>query len=234
MKLTHLHLNTHMLNAQRIFYEDVLGLAVIAEDDCCFTVRVGASQLTFTASQTLTASEIECRYHFAFNIPENQIEDARLGLAERVPLLALDGQTLFTSSERWNAHQFYFTDPAGNILECIARHRLPNASSEPFSPAGLLSISEIGIAAADVEAAVAQLEQAGWPMFSGEGSNTFTAVGDDDGLFIVVKMGRTWYPETGVPALDIPLRVEFDDGRILECGSMGDGRMRIVEPPVIP
>jgi hypothetical protein len=32
----------------------------------------------------------------------------------------------------------------------------------------------------------------------------FTAVGDENGLFIVVEGGRIWFPETGIAPENIP------------------------------
>jgi hypothetical protein len=45
------------------------------------------------------------------------------------------------------------------------------------------------------------------PIYDGAGSDTFTAVGDEHGLFIVVKRGRIWFPDTGTPADLFPVRV---------------------------
>ena len=41
----------------------------------------------------------------------------------------------------------------------------------------------------------------GVTVYDGEGGDMFTAVGDELGLFIVVKQGRIWYPETGIPEI---------------------------------
>jgi hypothetical protein len=58
---------------------------------------------------------------------------------------------------------------------------------------------------------VARLQnELGLAVYDGQGSDTFTAVGDDDGLFIVVKRGRIWYPDTGVPASINPTRIVLD------------------------
>jgi hypothetical protein len=45
----------------------------------------------------------------------------------------------------WRAKSVYFFDPAGNIIELIARFDLNNASSEKFSSEQFLSLSEIGL-----------------------------------------------------------------------------------------
>ena len=85
--------------------------------------------------------------------------------------------------------------PDGILLELIARHDLPAASSSGrFSSADLLRISEIGLAVPDVPAAVAALQNAfGLPVF-GTAAGEFTPLGDHDGLLIVVRQGRPWFP----------------------------------------
>jgi hypothetical protein len=111
-------------------------------------------------------------------------------------------------SESWDAHNLYFRDPAGNIVELIARHTLGNADAGPFSGASILGISEIGVAADDVRELVAELiERTGAAEYHGPGSASFSPVGDESGLLIVVARGRIWFPETGVPAEPLPVTV---------------------------
>jgi catechol 2,3-dioxygenase-like lactoylglutathione lyase family enzyme len=205
MQVQELLLTTPDLSAQKTFYRNVLKLPVTAESEQQFTVQAGTTKLTFAQGA------LDGVYHFAFNIPENQIAEARKWLA--VPLIkASDGRDEFFS-ENWNAHNIYFYDPAGNILELIARHTLPNASTEPFSEKSLLNISEIGIGVEDVKAFT---ESCDLPHY-GSGSDEFAPMGDENGLLIVVKLGRVWFPDTGKPALEIPLRVGFSaNGKQLE------------------
>jgi catechol-2,3-dioxygenase len=209
MHITELRLKTADLSGQRAFYADTLHLPLVAETADLLTIGAGHTRLIFERSDTAP------RYHFAFNVPENQLEAARQWLKERVSLISLNGKDVFDFAS-WKAHSVYFYDAAGNVLECIARHRLPNASDRPFDAANLLNISEIGIAAADVRATVGKLmDDLGLPVFDGAGSDSFTALGDDSGLFIVVKQGRVWYPESGVPA---------NVGALTVTGALYDGR----------
>jgi catechol-2,3-dioxygenase len=118
-----------------------------------------------------------------------------------VPLISSGSGEDSFNFESWNAHSFYFRDPASNILECIARHNLMNGSDRPFDEQGMLCISEIGIATDDVRATVQLLEaELSAGIYDGAGSDTFAAVGDEHGLFIVVEEGRKWYPDLGRPA----------------------------------
>ena len=151
------------------------------------------------------------KYHFAFNIPENQFEHAVLWLQQYAPLLPdHSGETVFFS-EAWNAHNCYFYDAEGNILELIARHSLVNASSD-FSADSLENISEIGIACDDFAALSTTLEaDIGARLYQWSGSDSFMPIGDENGLLIIVKPGRIWFPDTGIPALHVPLHVELEN-----------------------
>jgi catechol-2,3-dioxygenase len=199
------------------FYTEVLGLPGLVDDEGSLQVRAGTTRLIFRPGP-------ESRYHYAFNIPENQLAAAQVWLAARTAIAHnAQGKEIF-SFENWNAHALYFFDPAGNILELIARHTLPNASDTPFSAASLLSISEIGLAVPDVPATVAELgRELEITAYRGEAGDEFTAVGDEHALFIVVKRGRIWFPDTGFPALAVPL---------IAVVSAANGVRRTVSAPV--
>jgi catechol 2,3-dioxygenase-like lactoylglutathione lyase family enzyme len=194
MQIQEMFLSTPDLAVQKDFYQNVLKLPITVENDQQFTFKAGTTQLIFQQGP------VDGVYHFAFNVPENQMAAAREWLS--VPLIkANDGRDEFFS-ESWNSHSVYFYDPAGNILELIARHTLPDASTESFSEKSLLNISEIGVAVADVSAFTAS---SGLPSYGGS-SPEFSPIGDENGLLIVVKIGRQWFPDTGKHALEIPLR----------------------------
>jgi len=202
MQITELRLKTADLESQREFYAHVLRLPVIAERGGRLTLQAGATQLVFEYEAGWRG-----HYHFAFDLPQNQFAAARAWITQRTPLIKLDGQDSFDFKD-WNAHSLYFFDAASNIVEFIARHNQPNAASAPFSERSLLHISEIGLATDDVQATVAALQsRLGLGIYDGEGSDAFTAVGGEDGLFIVVQRGRAWYPNTGIAAAVLPVTV---------------------------
>jgi catechol-2,3-dioxygenase len=104
--------------------------------------------------------------------------------------------------EAWRARAAYYFDPAGNLVELIARERAPGNEL-------LIAVSEVGLPVADVGTAVTFLEtELGLPHFSGDREG-FSAVGDDHGLFIVVPVGRDWL-FTDRPASDAPVRVTIE------------------------
>ena len=203
MKLFELRLKIADLVEARHFYHDILKLPVLEETPDVLVLQAGSSRLAFEG-----VAGWQGKYHFAFDVPENQIEAAFAWINSKATLATSNGQTIFRSTNRWNANMVYFYDPAGNILEFIGRHNQPNASDEPFSERSIIAISEIGLAAVDVEQTVKWLsDNLGLPIYDGEGSNSFSAVGDESGLFIVVRQGRIWYPETGIAAGIIPVSV---------------------------
>ena len=208
MRINSLELQTVNLEIQCEFYRDTLDLPVelVGEKLC---VRAGWTDLTFVPSSSDNAP----LYHFAFNIPENQFDAALEWTAQRAGILADQaGETIFLS-ESWNSISLYFKDPAGNILEFIARRDLRNSASGAFGSQHILCVSEIGLAAEDVPGLVDQLQnRLGISPFKGERSDTFTAVGDDEGLFIVVQRGRIWRPDTGVLAELLPVKAEIQAG----------------------
>jgi catechol-2,3-dioxygenase len=209
MKIDELQLLTADVAAQYEFYVNVLGLPVVSQSDTKLTLQAGHSWLTFDRAPAGWSGF----YHFAFNIPENQFSEARKWLSERVTLLRDTGGRETFNFAGWDADAIYFYDPGGNVVEYIARHRLDNRSAEPFDGQGLLSISEIGLPTDDVQQTVQALcDQLSIEVFDGAGSDMFTAVGDEEGLFIVVKQGRIWFPDTGRMAEYQPLTVQVRDG----------------------
>jgi catechol 2,3-dioxygenase-like lactoylglutathione lyase family enzyme len=84
MRITRLVLNTPDLAAQRDFYEGRLGFECTAETETEVAFRVGWTSLVFR----LTAKPSASPYHFAFNIPENQFQEAKKWFSSRLPLIA--------------------------------------------------------------------------------------------------------------------------------------------------
>lgn len=172
------------------FYREVLGLPVVEFAEDRFTVQAGYSSLTF-AYQDIEGEEAPY-YHFAINIPENKLDEAKSWIESQVELGTENGSDI-SYSELWDSHSVYFLDPAGNILELIARHTMDNAVDRPFDPTrDLLGISEMGLPTKDVPRAVDELEALGIPTYKRR-DPVFNPVGDEEGIFIVVSPGRRWH-----------------------------------------
>lgn len=213
MNITYLELITKDLQKQYEFYSNILGLSVNLLS-AKLEVQAGETQLVFTKAEP----DFDGAYHFAFNIPENQLAQAIQWSSSRFPVLHDDtGKEIF-DSKSWNSHSVYFKDPAGNILEFIARHDLTNAVTEEFTSEQMLNVSEIGLPSENViELADRLCTQLGVSVFHQEPNGTFTPVGDDHGLFILPIRDRIWMPQSGVPAKLLPVKVQGDtDGKTWE------------------
>ncbi|MEK4351525.1 glyoxalase/bleomycin resistance/dioxygenase family protein [Paenibacillus sp. FSL R5-0475] len=177
----------HSIKELKEFYVDSLGLTLIKENQTSFSVKVGESSLSFKESE----QSVKPMYHFAFNIPENKMDEAVRWITPKVPII-LDQDKQVVHFKDWNALSIYFCDPAGNLVELIARHNLNNSTDQLFSQASLLCVSEIGLPVPNVENAVLKLSHARifpWREYHSK----FAAVGDEQGLLIVVKEGRVWF-----------------------------------------
>lgn len=191
MDIFEVELLTDNLEETEHFYSNSLGLTIQQKDTHSISFIAGQSVLTFIQSTQLNPS-----YHFAFNIPKNQIEDAAAWVAERFQLIKGPENETIADFVSWNAKAVYFYDNNGNILEFIARFDLDTASEQPFSASSILSISEIGIVTDAPIAYARQLaEKEKLPYFSKSSeSEAFVVLGDDNGLLIIVKNHRNWYP----------------------------------------
>jgi catechol-2,3-dioxygenase len=203
MKILELEISSVDLPAQRDFYADILELPVRL-DAAILEVKAGRTVIRFTQAP----SEFTGAYHFAFNIPENQYQAAKQWITSRIPILQdKTGQEDFESTN-WASTSLYFLDAAGNVLEFIARHNLQNATAGDFNSSQILNVSEIGLPSEDVLALTNQLvTQLGLSVFKQEPNETFTPVGDDNGLLILPVKDRIWMPDSGVPAKLLPVKV---------------------------
>ena len=192
------------------FYEKVLELPVkrkAGETE----ILMGSSRIVFRQSTSVK----DPFYHFAINIPANKIEEAKKWLTAKLALLWMeDYKSDIANFTNWRAKSIYFFDVAGNIVELIARFELKNENTQPFSSAQLLSVSEIGVVypMEDIEKNTkAIMRRNGLGYFSRQPPfPQFKAVGDDEGLFIIVTEGRNWYPTSDKPAGIFPLQVKFE------------------------
>jgi catechol-2,3-dioxygenase len=180
------------------FYHELLGLPVRADRDGGLTILAGETPITFVKADL---KEGPPWYHVAFNIPENKLLAARAWQHGRTPLLQVrvevrpDAATEADLADvadfrHWNAHSVFFWDPAGNLLEYIARHDLKNAAPGSFSSKDILYGSEIGFVVADVPAIAERVkEELGLGTYRGA-NDGFQAIGDEYGLLLILSRGR--------------------------------------------
>jgi catechol-2,3-dioxygenase len=206
MNITRLELCAKDLQAQRDYYSKILDLPVDLSAEK-LEVTVDKTLLVFTQAST----DFNGAYHFAFNIPENQFHASKEWLGRRTPVLHDNSGKEEFESESWNSQSIYFADAAGNILEFIARHNLKNAVDGEFDGSQILNMSEIGLPSEDVIVFANEIcTRLGLSVFKQEPAETFTAVGDDNGLFILPVKDRIWMPDSGVPAKLLPVKVQCE------------------------
>jgi catechol-2,3-dioxygenase len=184
------------LEKMKAFYRGTLGLPIVEESAEAFTFAGGATQITFAQTKP---QDGEPFYHVAFNIPENKIVGAynwqkqrtpldRIGDHLRDPILPAD----IVHFRHWNARSVFFWDPAGNLIEYIARHDLKNSAGGSFSPTDILYASEIAFIADDVTNTAVEIKTAlGLDQYR-DGNDRFRALGDEHGLLLVIYRGRRW------------------------------------------
>jgi catechol-2,3-dioxygenase len=176
------------------FYHGLLGLAVLSRTRHRLTLRAGQSRLTFKPAAVADEWPF---YHFAFNIPENKVVSALDWQKQRSPLLHIPERLRdpaypneVVDYSHWNAHSIFFLDPAGNVVEYIARHDLANAAEGPFTSEDILYASEIGLIVDDVRSVASKLNKTfAYEQYRG-GDEQFTAMGDEYGLLLVMRRGR--------------------------------------------
>ena len=87
---------------------------------------------------------------------------------------------------------------------------MENASNQPFSAESILDISEIGLPVTDVNDFKEKLqEQFDLPVYKAA-SARFAPMGDTEGLFICVPLGRVWFPTEDLKSAMFPTVVEIE------------------------
>ncbi len=199
MQIHEIFLYTPSPKKLETFYCDLLGFERTSSTPQAFSFRAGKSIIHFSEKEDIPI------YHYAFNIPENQPLEALSWLKKRTAII-LNGEAEIIDFDNWNAHAIYFADPAGNIVEFIARHDLPNASEAAFSIKSVINLSEIGMVSPDAPASYNKLRELIGVQPYRQHTDRFAAMGDENGLFIVVPNNRNWFP-TEVPSEVADFRV---------------------------
>ena len=114
MKIQELTLKTNKLSETKEFYGKIIGFEIINETGTSISFAIGTSILIF---ELLEGNE-NPKYHFAFNIPLNKIDDAINWILERTSLISTENSYI-TDFENWKAQAIYFFDNNRNILEFI-------------------------------------------------------------------------------------------------------------------
>lgn len=220
MEIKSLTLQTDNLQTMKEFYINKLGFLMIDETRDSFQIQTGTSILEFTNKDTVSKPY----YHFAFNIPENQFEEAKFWLKNKVQLLTEDGEDEVNFSHL-PAQAIYFEDPSGNIVEFIARYGINEKSTEPFTINSILHISEIGLIVDDVFKAGKELSKAHIFERDNKPLNekflNFMGVRDKGIFIILAHPGRRWIFSDKYSSI-FPLKISVDKGKMIIVNHKGE------------
>ncbi|TYR81834.1 glyoxalase [Priestia megaterium] len=216
MLLTRVSLYTSVLEEMKDFYVKHLGIKLLQEQEASFSLKIGQSELVFIQSKTNTNPF----YHFAFNIPANQFEEAKRWTMKKVTLNKEDGEDE-VYFEAFDAHSLYFEDPAHNIVELIARHSFSPNSDAPFSPDSLLTIGEMSVTTPNVKNVGQTLIQGGIHVRNHRPLNDeFNFMGNKGVYLLVGPPKRRWYFSNHHAEVH-PLAIEMEDGKKLTINQDG-------------
>ena len=191
MEIKEIEIQTDDLKGTENFYANVLGFKLIKKEHNSISFLAGNSILSFIKSTNLNP-----KYHFAFNIPKNKLNEATIWLNSKVNLLLNDENETIIDFGDWNAKAIYFYDNNNNIVEFITRFDLTYETEKKFDASSILSISEIGIVANDPMKLASQIMDKNHLNYfeKGKQSENFISIGDDNWLVIIVKNDRKWFP----------------------------------------
>jgi hypothetical protein len=107
-----------------------------------------------------------------------------------------------SSSQQPLLYHFAFTVPLNKWQHATA--------GEDFGPGDVLHISEMGLVVDDVPGTVKQLKiRLGIEVYRDSSFDDFAQPGDINGVLVLSKRGRPWFPDERQPAVVSPVRVSL-------------------------
>ncbi|QWT22212.1 VOC family protein [Bacillus sp. NP157] len=172
------------------FFREVLQLEVSGR-----VVHAGWTDIVVEPASALGVGAV----HLAFNVPHDRFDRACEWIASRALVLRDPlGEERFHLDAPWDSQSLYFAGPHGAVLELIARRSLvaPVRGWGDFHGSEIACVSEVGLPTDDVPGLVRDLVVRHGIAPFGAVSDTFAAMGGDEGLLIVVDRERPWFPES--------------------------------------
>ncbi|WP_339194501.1 VOC family protein [Solibacillus sp. FSL R5-0449] len=222
MNIEHITMYASNFEATKQFYIAKLEFPLHSEESDRFTILVGGTAVTFTKAP-LNENPF---YHFAFDIPSNQFEEAKAWTKGKVTLSKEQGKDE-VYFEGIDAKSIYFEDPAGNIVEFICRFSDAKQNTTPFNASSLQKVSEMSIVVKDKLKSASAFHEVSiferdHKEISAEGL-TFMGAREDASYLLFVNEGRTWF-FSNKKAEVFPLEVLLTDGVLLKI----DGKLELV------
>ncbi|MDO3698068.1 hypothetical protein Q3H92_10240, partial [Curtobacterium flaccumfaciens] len=164
--------------------------------------------------------------HLAITIPTGTFDAGKAWIAGLTTVLGTDDQDEFEGPPNWNSRSVYFEGPDQQLLELIERRDLDSGARRAGDGSGtgtgtgavvpLVSVSEVGVPVPDVLGAVEALRRAGLEPYANPPGESFAAVGDVDGLVILVSPDRRWFPTGDRSPSSAPVVIDVGLGAPLE------------------
>ncbi len=211
MKINEIELFISNYDETISFYEHILQFKCLEMSNSTASFQIGESIITFHKDE-----HHKYYYHFAFNIPPNLFQQAKGWVQAKVQLATEDGEDEIHFVES-KARSFYFEDPAGNIVEYIAREETTaKSASTTFSAREVVEISEIGLSTNNIEKYAEELLAIGITQTGDEPlsySEFLNFMGKyEEGVFILLgPVGRRWL-FSGKLAVEAPIIISTDLG----------------------
>lgn len=210
MNIEHVTLYASNYEATKQFYGTTFHFPLTSEGPNRFTIKVGQTEVTFVRAPI----EEKPFYHFAFDIPSNQFDEAKEWTKGKVKLNHEQGEdeVYFANID---AKSIYFEDPAGNIVEYICRFSDAEQNDKPFTASSLQKMSEMSIVVTDKQKAVSVLQQAS--IFERDheevSANGLSFMGEreDATYLLLVNEGRTWF-FSNKESIAYPVEITFTHG----------------------
>lgn len=214
-------LKTNQLEEMKAFYSNNLGLSFESISNEHFEIKFGVTTVEFT-NHHVSGHPF---YHFALDIPANQFQEAKEWMKGKVSFLIEDGEDEIYFPNL-KANSFYFEDPAGNIIEFIARTEANASSDVPFTVVSCIKMSEMSLVVNDKVQAAKELAKLAMIDRNGEEVKqdqflSFMTKGDFPVYLLLVNPQRKWL-FSPKEATVYPLEIVLDNGLKLGIHDQGD------------
>ncbi len=199
-------LRTASLQAATEFWQGQLGFEVIDNTPTSVTFQIGSSRLKFLNQVTINAPI----YHFAIEIPANQVENALDWLKNEGGKYADGPQQaveILTDEETgaeiiyrplYKSRSVFFKDPNGQIIELIGREASENTVDGVFSRSLMTKICDFSLITKDARKCETLLnEEFGFRAFEGT-SSSYKPVGGAHGTLTMLIPGRPFIPTESI------------------------------------
>ncbi|MEC5425253.1 hypothetical protein QGM71_17345 [Virgibacillus sp. C22-A2] len=204
---------TNKLKPMKRFYANVLELDITDSGSEYFTVNVGETDITFQHSETPSF------YHFAINTPGNQFIIMKEWIESKLTL-NLSGGVDKIYYQSLGADSIYFEDPAGNLIELIARRNRDLFG--PLTKEAFFDVSEVAVTTPYLSQVGEELQDIGVPLRHG------TEVEPDEANYLgrgdsfVVLVPPAWKWEFAKRKTEThPLEITFQDGQHVTLNAEG-------------